>query len=208
MSCADDEILRAAKDLLKDSKIAKVIHDCRMDTDALFHVYGIELNNIHDTSRYHAEIAGSEDKSLNGVLEYNGIQTNATRDKNVYTANPNFWATRPLTRQMIEWASSDVDRLIDVVEKQVERLGSLQINRAATRSQESVKFAREKEVTSGLVVTTNIERFIGQRGANLRSLQARTNTLIYQDRESGTWFVYHDMNSDGLERVQRAMRGV
>ena len=69
------------------------------------------IQNVHDTSCFHAQITGRFDSILNSVIAFNDIQ-----DK----SNPNFWATRPLTEQMIGWASADVDRLVfDVATKQL-----------------------------------------------------------------------------------------
>ena len=200
----DAEILKAVKDLMEDSNVVKVIHDSRMDSDSLFHLHGISLKSIHDTSCFHAQITGREDVNLNDTLQYYGISPNDIRDKNVYRFNPAFWATRPLTSKMIEWAASDVDRLVDVATKQLDRIGESDRVRALRLSQEYVKSARDMKVIQGLRVTINIGRFIGKRGANLRSLQRRTGTLIYQDHEEQTWFVYYP-SRDALDQVKLAM---
>jgi exonuclease 3'-5' domain-containing protein 1 len=102
---ADPAIMKAVKDLFENKKIVKIIHDCRMDSDALYHLHGIKLQNVHDTSCFHAQITGCSDPNLNDVLILNDIKENTIRDKSIYKSNPNFWATRPLTKQMIEWAS-------------------------------------------------------------------------------------------------------
>ena len=115
----DPDILKAVKVLFEDAKVTKIIHDCRMDSDALFHFHDIKLNNVHDTSCFHAEITGSEDENLNNVLMHNGVEQNHTRDTNVYKANPAFWASRPLTQKMINWVASDVDRLFELATKQL-----------------------------------------------------------------------------------------
>ena len=72
---------KAVKELFEDAKVTKIIHDCRMDSDALFHFHDIKLNNVHDTSCFHAEITGSEDENLNNVLMHNGVEQNHTRDR-------------------------------------------------------------------------------------------------------------------------------
>ena len=180
-----------------------------MDSDALFHLHGIRVTNLHDTSCFHHAITSYEDKNLNDVLSYNGIQENEARDKSVYKLNPRFWATRPLTNKMIEWASSDVDKLLRLADKQESSLR----RRSATLHQKakdlSTKFAshaRDMSVETNLVCRIHIGRFIGTRGCNLRSLQKRTDTLIYSSKgPSGeTWFVYYSSPS-GLTEVKRAM---
>ena len=42
------------KRLLESPETVKVIHDCRMDSDVLYHKHGIRLRNVHDTSCFHA----------------------------------------------------------------------------------------------------------------------------------------------------------
>jgi ribonuclease D len=199
----DREILKAVKDLFESTKVIKIIHDCRMDSDALFHLHGISLKNVHDTSCFHTEITGNEDQNLNNVLLYNGIEKNQTRDSNVYKINPAFWATRPLTQKMIDWASADVNRLFDVETKQLKGISDSGKTRALDKSNEHIRCACEMKVESGLSVR-NPGRFIGRRGINLRSLMRRTNTLMYQ---SGTgWTVYYS-NVKDLEAVKSSMRG-
>ena len=75
--------------------MTKIIHDCRMDCGALYHLHRIKLNNVHDTSCFYAEITGREDVSLNNVLILNGIAQNRTRDKSIYKTNPTFGQLGP-----------------------------------------------------------------------------------------------------------------
>uniref|UniRef100_T1IXR4 Uncharacterized protein n=1 Tax=Strigamia maritima TaxID=126957 RepID=T1IXR4_STRMM len=37
------------KDILEDPKILKIMHDCRFISDALYHLFGISINNVYDT---------------------------------------------------------------------------------------------------------------------------------------------------------------
>jgi hypothetical protein len=176
-----------------------------MDCDALFHLHDIEVKNVHDTSCFHAVITGNQDKNLNDVLIYNGITPNAARDKSVYKRNPAFWATRPLTKHMTEWASSDVDKLFDLEVKQLERLEERQsqISVARAKSESNTTFARNMRVKTGLTVNSP-GIFIGRHGSNLRRLQERTGTLVYQQGGRGIWFVYYSADKD-LAEVKRAM---
>jgi hypothetical protein len=78
------ECLAALQRLFECPSVVKVIHDCCMDCDALYHLHGgITLENVHDTSCFHAVITGQEDKNLNDVLTYNGVDENVIRDKDV-----------------------------------------------------------------------------------------------------------------------------
>ena len=47
----DEKVLWLKKIL--EGVIVKVVHDCRMDSDALYHQLGITLNHVHDTSSWH-----------------------------------------------------------------------------------------------------------------------------------------------------------
>ena len=79
----DSIIEQQVKKLFESNKILKIIHDCRTDSDALFHRHGITLRNVHDTSCYHHVITGQEHQSLNDVLLFNGIEANEHRDTSV-----------------------------------------------------------------------------------------------------------------------------
>ena len=195
------KISQAVKDLFGSKAVTKIIHDCRMDCDALYHHHGIKVVNVHDTSCFHHVLSGSENKNLNDTLVYNGISLNAERDKSVYRINPRFWAQRPLTSKMIDWASSDVDKLFALADKQLERITDSQKSVAIEKSTTYSIATREMKVVTGLRVGSP-GLFIGRRGANIRSLEKQTGTLIYND--NGAWFVFYD-NEASLSTVKRRM---
>ena len=198
----DTDIVGAVKKLFEDTRVIKIIHDARMDCDALFHLHNITLNNVHDTSCFHKEITGQQDKNLNYVLTYNGIEENCVRDSNVYKKNEAYWRTRPFTMEMISWASSDVDKLFEVASKQLKLCSLSQKTCALKNSAKNTVVARDMEVKSGLTVSSP-GLFIGRGGSNIRTLQRQTGTLIYGSR--GNWFVYYD-NKLSLASVEREMR--
>ena len=201
----DSEIVQLLKDLFGSERVLKVIHDCRMDADALYHCGDnkIILKNIHDTSCFHHVIFGKEDRNLNDVLSANGLKSNAARDTSVYRRNPAFWATRPLTRQMIDWASSDVDKLLELASMQLAAVSEQGKIRAMAKSKANTTSARDMRVAKGMHVR-NPGYFIGKGGMNLRSLQRRTGTLVYQMRPGDTWFVYYPTET-ALSAVKRKM---
>lgn len=199
----DPVIIKTVRELMENEMVVKIIHDCRMDCDALFHLHGIEVKNIHDTSCYHHVLTGAEDKNLNHVLMDNGISTNTARDTNVYKINHAFWATRPLTKVMIEWASSDVDKLFELESKQLEGLTERQKIEAIAKSAKFGTYPRDRKIATGLKVN-NPGYFIGRGGCNLRNLQKVTGTVIYQEKPKNTWFVYYEDDQD-LARVKRSM---
>ncbi len=198
------KIVEAVKELFECSTLTKIIHDCRMDCDALYHNHGIKLVNVHDTSAFHDFIGYEKGKNLNDTLSYYGIRVNTERDKSVYKSNPNFWAARPLTKKMIDWASSDVDKLFQLAEKQLGRISAAQKSSAVEKSASYAELAREMSVESGLRVRGSIGLFIGRGGANLRSLERQTGCLVYSNRETDTWFVFYP-NDASLNTVKRRM---
>ena len=201
----DSKVADALKQMFEHDKVTKIIHDCRMDSDALYHLHGIKLTNVHDTSCFHHVITRHEDKSLNDVLQWNSLGQNVVRDKSIYKTNPNFWATRPLTERMIEWATSDVDKLFVLAAKQLAQLSVSSTEKARQNSETYAATARDMKIATGLRVN-NVGHFIGSGGVNLRGLQHRTGTIIYQERPKNTWFVFYP-NESALTQVKSRMMG-
>ena len=204
--------LDLVKSILEHENIEKIIHDSRMDCDALFHHHSIAPVTIHDTSCFHAVQTGQTDKNLNDVLYCNGLARNGYRDKSIYKQNPRFWAIRPLDTTMKGWASEDVDKLHKLAAKQREKLTEEKQERAKLVSMEFAAGVRNMELARDLKLTGTVKvgSFIGTRGSNVRSLQHRTNTIIYQDFGlmhpfgSPIWMVYYS-EIDSLNQVKRAM---
>ena len=196
----------ATKKLLESTKVVKIIHDCQMDCDALHHLFGINMVNVHDTSCYNKIITGKESINLNDLLEQNNINRNVARSKNIYRENPKFWATRPITPTMKTWASGDVSNLLLLANKQTKAVTALSRQQEAeSLSRTFTKSVTDKELQI-LRCKIPIGRFIGSGGSNIRSLQARTDTVMYPCRERGDgyFFVYYDNNAS-LEKVKRHM---
>lgn len=194
------------KELFESKTVIKVVHDVRMDSDALFHLHGITIDNVHDTQCYHAVLTGREDVSLNDMLSSMGIDENVVRNKSIYKSNPNFWVSRPLTEKMKEWASGDVEKLLAVAKKQaidVEARGAISMEKARSKSAENCKM-RVMKLERHVRCMTNIGRFIGPKGINLRNLQKRTGTMVWGDDVDKEFMIfYNDHNS--LNTVKHAM---
>ena len=144
----DDPLVSWLRGILEDEGVTKIIHDCRMDSDALFHLLGIRLACVYDTTCWNTAITGSENQNLNTVLGNNGIKPNVMRDGNVYATNPAFWATRPLTPKMIEWAAGDVTSLFAVRDAQIARATVEQAERAAAAGEHHLTVARDAMVAN------------------------------------------------------------
>lgn len=131
------------KGILEDRSITKIIHDCKMDSDAFYHAWGIVLSGVHDTqvcdTLLHCTGRG---RNLNDTLRANGLQSNVCRDSSVYDKNVAFWATRPMTAQMIEWASGDVDSLFELYDVQIKSLDDSARTMLAKRMQDNADLLR------------------------------------------------------------------
>ena len=199
------ERVATLKRLLESPDTVKVIHDCRMDSDVLYHKHGIRLQNVHDTSCFHAIQKGTTQTSLNDMLLYNGVPQNNVREKSIYKQNPRYWATRPITNQMIEWSSSDVDKLLSVASKQTLSVKSRgKYKEAMGASSAYAAFARDMNIETGVVCLCHVGGFIGRRGANIQSVQNRTGTLVYSEHTANKFMIYY-RDRASLNAVKRAM---
>ena len=201
-----DPMVDFLRKLLEDDSKTKIIHDCRMDSDALEHIPQIKLVNIHDTSCFNTVLTGKNEINLNDLLAYHKIGANAVRDGNVYKQNHAFWAVRPLTDQMIEWASNDVLKLFEVydVQKQL-AVDTGKMPACLEMCEQYRTFAVNAHVKE--IRVNNVGRFIGKQGSNINALRARTNTGIYPRgvRSENKFLVYYT-NQNSLKQVQLAAR--
>ncbi|KAH9123866.1 hypothetical protein AeMF1_005260 [Aphanomyces euteiches] len=123
------------KPLLEDTSVLKVMHDCRKDSDALFHQFGITLTNVFDTQAAHAIVQSQRIKKVKEGMkclqvskdfvvplgnakhecisfgdmlwQYFSIHESDKHEvKTTMTATT--WTTRPLTQQLQHYAAVDV----------------------------------------------------------------------------------------------------
>lgn len=115
------------KGLLERSDVYKVTHDCRHDSDALFHQFNVKLGPVIDTQVVFAvlrrvrgmpaclpvslrtllkKFAGASESEL---IMKNEIKGNMTEDEG-------FWLKRPLSQQAIKYARMDVEYLLQVTQ--------------------------------------------------------------------------------------------
>ena len=202
-----DRMVHFLQKLLEDASKTKIIHDCRMDADALEHICKIRLANIHDTSCFHTVLTGRNEINLNDLLAYHKIEVNAVRDGNVYKQNHAYWAERPLTDRMIEWASNDVLKLFQVYDVQKQLAVDTGKMPACLEMCEKYRtFAVNAQVAE--IHVNNVGRFIGRQGSNINALRKRTNTCIYAigPRHKNKFLVYYtDANS--LQEVKKEAVG-
>lgn len=120
--------------ILENSQIEKIIHDCRKDSDALFHHWNIKIVNVFDTSvwdwalsTHHASLRKGNNnnkgavpelnrKSLNNACSHYNCEMNIHRtDSRIkYNDNPLYWEQRPITADMLSCACCDVSVLFSL----------------------------------------------------------------------------------------------
>lgn len=199
----DDPLVETLKLLLEEPSVIKVIHDCRMDSDALQHKLGITLVSVHDTSCFHQVTQYGSIVNINNLMTHHGLPTNAVRDSSVYRRNHAFWATRPLTPRMIEWAGGDVAQILQVRELQLQAVLPRMLRKCESMSLDYVNIPRSWLCATFNVRQSSIGRFIGRGGATMRALEKRTKTKVYSSgsRGSGKFVCYHESPA-GLASVR------
>ena len=171
------------KDLLSSGSIKKLIHDCKMDGDALLHLHAMSLENVVDTQVLDGLARGDPNARLNlnkALLQY-GCPTNDRRGSVNYDTTPRYWETRPLTPEMLEYASGDVAMLFQLRDAQLARLDRRRVSddaqaaayAAAVNSVRAHGFS--DEVSTPKRATG---RVIGKGGATLFELQRRSGCCI------------------------------
>lgn len=111
------------KSLLENEQVTKVMHDCRNDSANLYNQFGVMLKGVFDTQAAHAVLQQQlynipvykvKNVSLNALCEIYNAPINPMKEqlKNVYRKDQRYWARRPLTKDMLIYAASDVLSLI------------------------------------------------------------------------------------------------
>ncbi|KAH3745511.1 piRNA biogenesis protein EXD1 [Pelomyxa schiedti] len=129
------------QDILESKEILKIFHDCRSDSDALFHNCGVTLQNVWDTQIAYAVIERQLGNStpipvsLTTLLRKygKGLQhetKEAVREQ--MDKDENFWLKRPIDQLALMYASQDV-LMLNTVYKQLtavlSRMGREQVLR-------------------------------------------------------------------------------
>ncbi|KAJ8932615.1 hypothetical protein NQ314_014545 [Rhamnusium bicolor] len=110
--------------LLESPDVVKIVHDCRNDSVNLYTQFKITLRTVFDTQAAHAVLTYQETNrpvykaksvALNALCECYGAPVNPMKDqlKNIYRRDQKYWSRRPLTREMILYASADVLSLVN-----------------------------------------------------------------------------------------------
>jgi hypothetical protein len=118
------------RQLLEDPKIIKIMHDCRLDSDALFHEHKVALANVFDTQVAYAVVTRGKGQStplpvsLNTLLRhYAHGASNEVKDlmKQAMSGDPEYWLKRPMDQNALKYARQDVTFLC-TVQRQMDAL--------------------------------------------------------------------------------------
>jgi 3'-5' exonuclease len=200
------------RSLLQDENIIKIIHDVKADSDALYHLLGISVTAIHDTQAYQMVIRPTGDSrglNLNSTLQQFGCPINEVRDTNVYKANPAFWATRPLTEEMVLWAAGDVAALHMLRQQQLQLATYDQLLLAAAASEANISEMRDAIAESVFIMTSKKGLFIGPQGSNLRSFMARHSVHVCSTHtvtDGNCEFVVYAKTPTAMNAARNGMR--
>jgi len=166
------------KDLLESPDIIKVIHDAKMDVDALHHQLGISPMMLHDTQAWDQVLTNNRD-NLNRTLVRYGCRPNPEMNKDMYKINYAIWATRPLTQRLIDHASGNVKSLCDLRQKQQKKAQNIDGAEARCIAASAANASFYKKLMK-IVSIRHVGRFIGPRGSNLNSLTAQHPGVHFQ----------------------------
>jgi ribonuclease D len=134
------EDLNSLGPLFNNPKLEKIFHAAEYDLICLKRDFGFEFSNLFDTM-YAARVIGYSFVGLDNMLaEKMGIKV----DKRHQKAD---WGARPLTPSQIDYARFDTHYLFqlrDILEKELEAKGRLQLAREDFARACKVEFPREK----------------------------------------------------------------
>lgn len=195
--------------ILEDASVTKIIHDCKMDSDALCHCMGITLAGVHDTQACNVVLQKGGELNLNDTLARYGLCGNVVRDSSVYQQNLSFWAVRPMTPTMIQWASGDVACLFDLYYKQVEGVDGLKLRQFQIVSEKNAKKLPSMEYKE-ISIACNTGAFAGKRGANLHVLQRKLpNTFLqFRGKRGDGKITLYASDSENMQAIEAAVRAL
>lgn len=206
------------KYLLEHPAIEIIIHDCRQDSDALKTHFDISLTAVFDTSFYIAFLTGEKKRlNLNDALQSHSLRVNTLRsaDKTIYDINPSFWATRPMTSKMINYAAGDVASLFQLrhrlLKRRDENVHHLQRmygrdweTKLNVDMQRSVDEFRDKPFSKLVKIPKqHFGKIIGKGGSTIRSLETRFDAVMSSSTNEG--FLILASSQANIQRVEAEM---
>ncbi|KAF2078104.1 hypothetical protein CYY_000575 [Polysphondylium violaceum] len=115
------------KDILESKNILKIVHDCRRDSEILFHQHQVQLGHIYDVQIAHALVQKKEQGNI-PIRRYGFHELTHTYARNfsevavnikfqakeLFVNENTIWGQRPLPKLMIDYASLDAAILIPI----------------------------------------------------------------------------------------------
>jgi ribonuclease D len=142
------------KELLENPKILKIFHDCRWDSDILWHQMGVKLQNVFDTQVGYACYRRQQEsftplpvglKSLVKRFALGGTHTSKDEAKEDMDNKEDYWKIRPLTELMLQYAREDV-LLLPLVYRQINAIFSASSRTVALKN--SIAYVSQKREKS------------------------------------------------------------
>ena len=122
---------------LHSKSVQKIIHSCREDLEAIYSWTGKKIVNVFDTQIANSFLGGMYSISYQSLVKE---QLDIILDKGETRSN---WIRRPLTDSQLKYATSDVEYLIHLFEKQNKALKSSKKDRWA---KEEIEFTVSKSL--------------------------------------------------------------
>jgi len=158
------------RELFQSEKIVKIIHDCRGDSNMIYHAFQTKLENVFDTQVAFAVMSRQLGRptplpiGLNTLLnKYAFGMTNEFKEKAraEMGEDPNYWEKRPMTDTMIQYASQDVvylptlhkqiDAILSYKSRQnVARLSSSYVDQVRLLTDEEEKESETRRFVNGV----------------------------------------------------------
>lgn len=205
METADDnELIKWMRGLLESESIVKVMHDCRMGSDALEHLLKITLVGVHDVACWHEVLHGTSDAPIKTVCSMYGLQADAGPSGQDYLANYKLWGARPLTAKLVGWGAKDAGNVLEIYNKQVAAASAKQVEQAREKVVLALDVLRGAQMEVVSVGARKLGAFIGRGASALRGLQQSSGTRIYPRglRSEGNFCVFY-RDAAGLDTVKR-----
>ena len=135
--------------MLEDASITKIMFDCRRDSEALFHQFGVTLRGVLDLQVLEQAVRIQHGEAPPESCPYvkkqkspyvrsmKHIAEKYTNIKKSSITTHCLWNTRPLSKIMIEYAANDVrviKKIYDVLAKEFEYMSDLLIMGVRTHS--------------------------------------------------------------------------
>lgn len=175
------------KVVLEDSSIIKVVHDCKVISDALYHLKGIQLEGVHDTQCWQLTLSPSPDTAnrlnLNSTLELFSLEKLPPRDPAIYKATATtgaIWEERPLSESMIAWGCNDVRRLLELREIQLAAASEEQKVISSEASEVNLGAMRDCVASEVIILKSQMMHFIGKKGANIKAFSEKYSLLVHK----------------------------